>query len=157
MDTGVLAWWSDGFVTQDSNTPLLQHSISCAPFTLTTYPSPNSSVAFLLQGVSNRLHYQRPGANNLAHSYGKMCMDFNDLFQSTDISRPWYRSCAKNWFRVMYDDHQAQRPRVKIFAAGTHHAAMPEGYAKFTYTSSLRTLCLCGEYFLQQTRKSQKL
>ena len=31
----------------------------------------------------------------------------------------------------MYDDHQAQRPRVKIFAAGTHHAAMPEGYAKF--------------------------
>ena len=31
----------------------------------------------------------------------------------------------------MYDDHQAQRPRVKIFAAGSHHAAMPEGYAKF--------------------------
>ena len=31
----------------------------------------------------------------------------------------------------MYDDHQAQRRRVKIFAAGTHHAAMPEGYAKF--------------------------
>ena len=31
----------------------------------------------------------------------------------------------------MYDDHQARRLRVKIFAAGTHHAAMPEGYAKF--------------------------
>jgi putative ABC transport system substrate-binding protein len=58
-------------------------------------------------------------------------MDFNDLFQGTDISRIWYRSCAKKWFPGDVDDHQAQRPRVKIFAAGTHHAAMPEGYAKF--------------------------
>ena len=28
--TGVLEWWSDGFETQYSNTPLLQHSVSLA-------------------------------------------------------------------------------------------------------------------------------
>ncbi len=52
-------------------------------------------------------------------------------FTNWDISSVWYRSCAGNQFWVIYDDQQAQHPRFKFFAAGTHHAAMPEGYAKF--------------------------
>ena len=45
---------------------------------------------------------------------GNCLMNSTAYFKKMDISSVWYRSCAKNWFRVMYDDQQAQHPRFKF-------------------------------------------
>jgi hypothetical protein len=76
----------------------------------------------------------------------EFCHEFNELYQYTENPRAWYRSCAKaisGWYAPLPNHHCYT---VKILAAGTRRAAMPEGYTKFAYTSTLRTLCPCGEY-----------